>query len=78
MDLILGTGAHVHCLGKGRKHRNTPLLASTIAVLRVWLAERQGDPADPLFPTSTGRRLSRDAIEHRISQHVSTATIECP
>lgn len=77
-DLILGTGAHVHCLGKGRKHRNTPLLASTIAVLRVWLAERQGNLADPLFPTSTGRRLSRDAIEHRISRHVSTATVECP
>jgi len=26
-DIFLGTGAHVHCLGKGRKERCTPLRA---------------------------------------------------
>ena len=65
-------------MGKGRKERNTPLLPSTIEVLRVWLAERQGTSLNPLFPTSTGRSLSRDAVERRISLCVSKATTECP
>jgi integrase/recombinase XerD len=51
-DVHLGSGAHVSCVGKGRKQRITPLTAATIAVLRVWLTERAGRPEDPLFPTS--------------------------
>jgi integrase/recombinase XerD len=77
-DLTLGRGAHVHCLGKGRKHRRTPLLPATVAVLRVWLAEHNGQPTDPLFPTITGRRLSRDAIEHRITHYTRIAAQHCP
>ncbi len=53
-DLVLGTGAHVRCLGKGRKERATPLTTTTAAVLKVWLEERGGDPADPVFPTRKG------------------------
>jgi integrase/recombinase XerD len=77
-DLALGTGAHVHCTGKGRKERRTPLLAPTVAVLRRWLTERHGAPADPLFPTSTGRRLTRDAVERRIACYAARASISCP
>ncbi len=33
-DVVLGTGAHVHCVGKGRKEHRTPLLESTVGVLR--------------------------------------------
>lgn len=29
-DVHLGDGPHVHCLGKGRKHRDTPLLPSPL------------------------------------------------
>ena len=76
--LTPGPGAHVHCTGKGRKERRTPLLAPTGAVLRRWLAERHGAPADPLFPTSTGRRLSRDAVERRIACYAAKASISCP
>lgn len=72
-DTRLGVGAHVHCLGKGRKERATPLTPLTVQVLRVWLTERGGDLHDPLFPTNTGTRLSRDAIEHRLARHVATA-----
>jgi site-specific recombinase XerD len=57
----LGDGPYVNCVGKGRKQRRTPLLPETVAALRVWLAERAGQPDQPLFPTRTGRRLSRDA-----------------
>lgn len=72
-DLVLDTGAHVRCHGKGRKERATPLLGQTVAVLRVWLAERQGEPGDPLFPTRTGRRLTRDAVKRRVAKHATVA-----
>ena len=57
----------MHTIGKGRKERRTPLVPTTKAVLKAWLAERAGAPADPLFPTTTGKRLSRDAIERRLA-----------
>jgi integrase/recombinase XerD len=77
-DVVLGTGAHVHCVGKGRKERRTPLLASTVGVLRAWTAERKGAPVDPLFPTSTGRPLTRDAVERRVAIYVAKASEVCP
>jgi site-specific recombinase XerD len=77
-DLTLGAGGCVHCLGKGRKARQTPLTASTQKLLRSWLRERAGQPNDPLFPTSTGARLTRDAIARRISKHAATAAEQCP
>jgi site-specific recombinase XerD len=77
-DLHLSTGAHLSCRGKGRKQRITPLTAVTAAVLRVWLAERAGNPDDPLFPTSRGRRLSRDGLERRLTKHVNAAARSRP
>jgi site-specific recombinase XerD len=77
-DVHLGTGPHVTCRGKGRKHRITPLTSHTRAVLRAWLAEQPDRPTDPLFATRTGHRLSRDAIEHRITTHATTAATRCP
>ena len=52
-DVQLGTGAHLRAFGKGRKERVAPLTSQTIAVLRAWIRERQGKPADPLFPPAT-------------------------
>ncbi|MGW3985368.1 tyrosine-type recombinase/integrase [Streptomyces mirabilis] len=77
-DLQVGDGANVHCLGKGRKERRTPLLPTTVRVLKVWVSERQGQDTDPLFPTSTGRRLSRDAVERRVAVCVAKAGERCP
>ena len=77
-DIHLGSGPHVGCHGKGRKERITPLTTGTVAVMRVWLAERSGGPADPLFPTRTGRSLSRDAVEHRLTKYVTLAAATCP
>lgn len=77
-DLALGAGAHVHAIGKGRKERRTPLLPGTARVLRTWLSERKGQPADPLFPTTTGQPLSRDAIEQRVKVHTAKAARACP
>lgn len=77
-DVYLGVGPHVSCLGKGRKHRVTPLTRPVVAVLRAWLSERGGQATDILFPTHTGRTLSRDALEHRLATHVATAVRLCP
>lgn len=77
-DVHLGSGAHVSCRGKGRKQRITPLTAGTVAVLRVWLAERAGAPRDPLFPTRTGTPLSRDAVERRLTKYTAIAAAGCP
>jgi len=76
-DVTLDAGAHVRCDGKGRKQRAVPLTTNTAAVLRIWLRERGGLSVDPLFPTRTGRRLSRDAIERRVSTHAATAARQC-
>ena len=77
-DITLTTGANVHTVGKGRKERRTPLVPTTRAVLKAWLAERSGAPTDPLFPTITGQHLSRDAIERRLAHHVKLAVSSCP
>jgi len=77
-DLHLGTGAHISCHGKRRKDRVTPLTRSAVATLRAWAAERGGGAAEPLFPTRQGRRLSRDALEHRLAKHVHDAATRTP
>jgi integrase/recombinase XerD len=77
-DVHLGAGAHVSCLGKGRKQRITPLTSGIAAAMRVWLAECAGQTAEPVFPTQTGKVLSRDALEHRLAKYVEIATHTCP
>jgi integrase/recombinase XerD len=76
-DVHLGTGAHVNCIGKGRKQRITPLTTTTTRMLRAWLSERGGQSGEPLFPTSQGRPLSRDALERRLAKHAAAATELC-
>jgi integrase/recombinase XerD len=77
-DVHLGPGPHVRCTGKGRKERFTPLTAQITRLLRAWLHERGGGPADPLFPTSRGQPLSRDAVELLVARHARTAQASCP
>ena len=77
-DLHLGAGAHLSCLGKGRKQRVTPLSGGTVTLLKAWLAERAGHPSDPLFPTRRGTPLSRDALELLVARHAVTAGRSCP
>lgn len=80
-DVVLqGNGAHVRCVGKGRKERATPLLASTAKVLRAWMAERGGAPEDPLFPRygRGGGRLSADAVQWAIAKYAKHAGLRCP
>jgi integrase/recombinase XerD len=77
-DAHPGTGPHVRCHGKGRKDRATPLTAQTVKVLRTWLAEPGPAPRGPLFPTRSGRRTSRDAVEKLAARHPNAAAGSCP
>jgi integrase/recombinase XerD len=77
-DVHLDTGPHLRCHGKGRKDRCTPLTSGTVKVLKVWLTERGGQDDDPVFPTSRGTPLSRDAVERLVAKHATTAQATCP
>jgi integrase/recombinase XerD len=76
-DLNLGAG-WVRCKGKGRKERCTPLSRAARQVLRVWLRELGGDPADPLFPSRSAGHLTRSAIWRLVVKHTTTARARCP
>jgi site-specific recombinase XerD len=77
-DVVLGTGGHVRCLGKGRKQRCTPLRPETARMLEAWLRERHGLPESPAFPSIRGGRLSRDAVERLITKYTHRAEPTCP
>lgn len=77
-DVALGTGAHVRCIGKGRKERATPLRKDCVEALRRWLSERRGADSEPLFISNRGDRLSRDAVERIVRKHVVLAAQTCP
>jgi integrase/recombinase XerD len=77
-DIELRTPAHIKCLGKGRKRRDTPIDKATVNVLRSWLAERQGKPDDALFPSRRRDHLSPDAVQRLVAKHVAAAQATCP
>ena len=77
-DIVLDTGAHVRCTGKGRKSRCVPLRQETVTTLRAWLRERNGQTADPLFPNVRGKSLSPDGVHYLLAKHLAAARQRCP
>ena len=77
-DVTLGAGAHVRCLGKGRKERCTPLTQQTRSIMQSWLKERGGAPGDVVFPNRNGGRFSPDGIQYLVTKHAHTAQKSCP
>ncbi len=77
-DLILGAGAHVRVMGKGRKERCTPIAKSTLAVLKAWLREPQRGDGDVLFPSAKGERLSVHGVHYLLTKHRLAACKVCP
>jgi integrase/recombinase XerD len=77
-DVVLTTGPHVRCLGKGRKQRSTPLTTSSVATLREWLKAHDAQPGSPLFPSRHGTALSSDAVEWLVSKYATAAVSRCP
>ena len=77
-DVQFGAGAHVCCLGKGRKARCTPLRSDVAARLSEWLATLPSEPATPVFPTARGNPMSADALQRMVARHVKAAAKACP
>ena len=77
-DVHLGVGAHVRCIGKGRKERCTPLTKTTAALLKTWLAEPTTRNTEIVFPTACGARLSPDSVKDLVDKHVALARQTCP
>ena len=77
-DVFLGSGAHVRCVGKGRKHRSTPLRRDAQTLLRAWLQRQRAQPEDRVFPSIRGGVMSRDAVEWLVAKHTTTAQQHCP
>jgi integrase len=76
-DVALGCGAHVRCLGKGRRERCTPLRKDAVVSLRAWIRELDPGPSDPVFPSARGQPLSHDGLAYILAKHVATACGKC-
>ena len=76
--VILGYGAHVRVIGKGRKERCTPIARSTLAVLKAWLRESQRGGGSVLFPSAKGERLSGHGVQYLLNKHRMAAAKVCP
>jgi site-specific recombinase XerD len=77
-DLVLGAGAHVRVIGKGRKERCTRIAKSTLAVLKSWLREPQRGSDQVLFPSAVGKRLTVHGVQYILNKHRMTAAQNCP
>jgi site-specific recombinase XerD len=76
-DLVVGAGAHLRLIGKGRKERCTPLAKSTLAVLKAWLREPQRGDGDVLFPSARGNRLTVHGVQYLLTKHRLAASRLC-
>jgi len=77
-QLVLGTGAHIRCRGKGRKERCVPLTRQIAAALKAWIAEQRLGPSDPVFQTRRRGSFSRDGIERLVAKYAAKAAHDCP
>jgi len=76
-DFVLGAGAHIRVIGKGRKERCTPLARSTRAVLKAWLREPPRGTGNVLFPSAKGTRLTVHGVQYLLNKHRMTASKVC-
>jgi integrase/recombinase XerD len=76
-SIAFGTGAHVRCVGKGRKERCTPLSKPLTMTLLHWLKEPPLQSAVALFPNVRGGRLSSDAVQYLLGKYVKAARTQC-
>ena len=76
-DVSLGVGANVHCEGKGRKERCTPLARSTVKVLTAWIREQGPPDTKFLFPSNRGTQLSSDAVQSLVKKYARLAQNAC-
>jgi len=74
----LAHGAHVRCVGKGRKERCTPLTTHARTALQAWLREPPRPGTNALFPNVHGSQLSADSVQSLLAKYVRVASQRCP
>ena len=77
-DINLEGRASILIHGKGRKQRMVPLWNSTKHHLKNWLFQIKSDPGGPIFPSRSGRPLSRSGVEYRLCLAVKKAAEKYP
>jgi integrase/recombinase XerD len=76
-DVAFGAGAHVRCIGKGRRERCTPITKQLARLLADWVHDRHAEPDYPLFPNRGGGPLAPDTVTDLLERHVATAARRC-
>lgn len=77
-DVTLGTGAYIHCFGKGRKERSTPITKNTAKVIQQWLGNTKGKEDELVFTNARGGHLSSDGVQYILDKHIKIACQLCP
>ena len=77
-DVVLGTGAHVRCVGKGRKERCTPLTKQAVDSLKRWMREPRVGTVDILFPSAKGDAAQRGRSAISVGQARRSRSTEMP
>ena len=76
-SVYLDKGAHVRCVGKGRKERCTPLTQAAAVIMKTWLSEPPKIGVDALFQTIHGKRLSSDSVQYLVKKYTAIASRHC-
>jgi site-specific recombinase XerD len=81
-DVRLDPPAQLRLLGKGRKTRAVPLMASTVQLLRDHIRENRLEGPEqfdtPLFQNARQQRLSRSGIRYILHKYLVRARTNCP
>jgi site-specific recombinase XerD len=78
-DVVLGSGAHLRCVGKGRKERCTPLTKEARTVLKAWFKESSRNANQEIvFPNARGGQLSSGGVQYLLAKHIAVAKQTCP
>ena len=78
-DIILGAGAHVRVIGKGRKERCTPIARSTARRVESLVTRAANEVMDRCCsPTLKGERLSVHGVQYLLNKHRVTASTVVP
>lgn len=77
-DIHFGTTTFIDCLGKGRKHRSTPITTKTKKKLEEWAEENHCLPYDAVFQTIYGKRIGPACVEYLVKKYGKIAEKKCP
>ncbi len=76
-NIIFGSASHVHCIGKGRKERTTPITKKTASVMKSWLNENKSNSENLVFTNARKGKLSRDGIDYILKKYIRLASDHC-